>query len=463
MRFMKPNAVGDYKTAPEARGGVLLGSLRELRRDFLGTLTKGFDEHGDIVRYRLASRVAHAVAHPDFAHEVLVSRSREFLKPKKDKGLGLLLGSGLVTNDDYDSWLSQRRMMQPIFRRQRIDALAGDMTAAGDELLSRWEKFALSGWPVDMAAEMSRVTMEIITRTMFGEHAPGQAGKVSAALGVASHFVNDRLKNPLAVPLKIPTPGNRAFLESNKTLDEIVYGIIRRRQARRQASGEERGDLLDMLIEARDEETGEGMSETQIRDEVLTIFAAGHETTANALTWTWYLLAQHPQIMKRLQREVDSVLAGRTPTAGDIPNLKYVAQVFNESLRLYPPVPMVARRVDQATHLGGYRLPKDSLVFMSIYHFHRHRDLWDGPETFDPDRWLPERGKRAHQLSFMPFGAGQRLCIGNHMALMEGALLLAQIARRYEPRLISSNPPVPEVGVTMTPKNGLPMLIQPRA
>jgi cytochrome P450 len=456
---MKPNAVGDYKTAPEARGGVLLGSLRGLRRDFLGTLTKGFDEHGDIVRYRLASRVAHAVAHPDFAHEVLVSRSREFLKPKKGKGLGLLLGSGLVTNDEYDSWLSQRRMMQPIFHRQRIDALAGDMTAAGDELLSRWEELASSGRPVEMSGEMSRVTMEIITRTMFGEHAPGQAGRVSEALGVASLFVNDRLKNPLAVPLKIPTPANRAFLESNKTLDEIVYGIIRRRQA----SGEERGDLLDMLIAARDEETGEGMSETQIRDEVLTIFAAGHETTANALTWTWYLLARHPQIMKRLQREVDSVLAGRTPTAGDIPNLKYVAQIFNESLRLYPPVPMVARRVDQATHLGGYRLPKDSLVFMSIYHFHRHRDLWDGPETFDPDRWLPERGKRAHQLSFMPFGAGQRLCIGNHMALMEGALLLAQIARRYEPRLISSNPPVPEVGVTMTPKNGLPMLIQPRA
>ncbi len=459
IRFMKPNAVGDYKTAPKARGGILLGSLRELRRDFLGTLAKGFTEHGDIVRHRLASRVAHAVAHPDFAHEVLVSRTREFLKPKKDKGLGLLLGSGLVTNDDYDSWLSQRRMMQPIFHRQRIDALAGDMTAAGGELLSRWEELASAGRPVEMTEEMMRVTMEIITRTMFGEHAPGQAGKVSEALGVASHFVNDRLKNPLSLPLKIPTPANRAFLESTRTLDEIVYGIIRRRQS----SGGRRGDLLDMLIEARDEETGEGMSELQIRDEVLTIFAAGHETTANALTWTWYLLARHPPVMKRLQREVDSVLAGRTPTAADIPNLKYVAQVFNESLRLYPPVPMVARRVDQETHLGGYRLPKDSLVFISIYHLHRHRDLWDEPETFDPDHWLPERGKRAHQLSFMPFGAGQRLCIGNHMALMEGVLLLAQIARRYEPSLISSHPPVPEVGVTMRPKNGLPMLIQPRA
>lgn len=455
---MKPNAVGDYKTAPEARGGVLLGSLRELRRDFLGTLTDGFNEHGDIVRYRLASRVAHAVAHPDFAHEVLVGRSREFLKPRKDKGLGLLLGAGLVTNDDYDSWLSQRRMIQPIFHRQRITALVGDMTAAGDELLSRWEKIAPAGRPVDMAAEMSRVTMEIITRTMFGENAPGRADKVSESLGVASLFVNDRLKNPLALPLKIPTPGNRAFLESHRALDEIIYGIIRRRQA----SGEKRGDLLDMLIEARDEETGEGMSETQIRDEVLTIFAAGHETTANALTWTWYLLAQHPEVMKKLQREADAVLAGRTPTAEDIPNLKYVAQVFNESLRLYPPAPMVARRVDQATHLGGYHVPKDSLVFISIYHLHRHRRLWDAPEAFDPDRWLPERAKREHQLSFMPFGAGQRLCIGNHMALMEGALLLAQIARRYEPRLVSSRPAVPEVGVTMTPKDGLPMTIRPR-
>lgn len=449
---------GEFKTAPRARGGILLGSLREFRRDFLGTLARGFAEHGDIVRYRLGPRVVHAVTHPDFVHEVLVARSREFRKPRKDMGVGLILGSGLVSNDNYESWLRQRRMMQPIFHRRRIGALAGEMTAAGDGLLSRWEEFAAAGRAVNMTEEMMRVTLEIITRTMFGESVSGEAGEVGEAIRVASHFVTERLQNPFSLPLPVPTPSNREFRRSAKLLDEIIYRIIRRRRA----GGERRGDLLDMLIEARDEETGEAMSEAQIRDEALTIFAAGHETTANALTWTWYLLARHPPAMRRLQQEVETVLAGRTPTLEDVPGLKYVAQVLNESLRLYPPVPMVARRVDEESHLGGYRLPKDSLVFMSIYHIHRHTDFWAEPETFDPDRWTEGSGRREHQLSFMPFGAGQRLCIGNHMAMMEGTLLLAQIAQRYEPRLASAAPAVPDVGVTMTPKNGLPMTIHSR-
>lgn len=451
----KTARTGEYKPAPEARGEILLGNLREFRHDFLGTLTKGFTEHGDVVRYRLGSRVAHAVAHPEFAHEVLVGRSREFLKPKRNMGLGVILGSGLVSNDNYESWLSQRRMMQPMFHRQRIAALANDMTAAGDNLLSRWKELASIGRPINMTEEMMRVTLEIITRTMFSEDLSGEASKVGVATRVASHFVTNRLQNPLSLPLAVPTPANRAFLRSNRLLDEIIYGIIRRRRS----SGEKRGDLLDMLFEARDEETGEGMSETQIRDEALTIIAAGHETTANALTWTWYLLAQHPQIMRRLQQEVETVLSGRTPTFEDVLKLKYVAQVFNESLRLYPPAPMIPRRVDEETHLGSYHLPKDSLIFISVYHIHRHPDFWVEPETFYPDRWLPEHGKRGHQLSFMPFGAGQRLCIGNHMALMEGALLLAQLAQQYEPRLALPGLALPEVGVTMTPKNGLPMLI----
>ncbi|HEX6624204.1 MAG TPA: cytochrome P450, partial [Pyrinomonadaceae bacterium] len=282
----KTAKTGEYKTAPKARGAVLFGSLREFRSDFLGTLAGGFAEHGDIVRYRLGPRVVHAVAHPDFVHEVLVSRSREFLKPGRNIGVGLILGSGLVSNDDHESWLRQRRMMQPIFHRRRIAALADEMTAAGDRLLSRWKEFAATGRPVNVTEEMMRVTLEIITHTMFGEDVSGEARKVGEAIRVASHFVTDRLQNPFALPLAVPTPSNRAFRRSRKLLDEIVYGFIRRRHS----SGEKRGDLLDMLIEARDEETGEGMSEVQIRDEVLTIFAAGHETTANALTWTWYLL-----------------------------------------------------------------------------------------------------------------------------------------------------------------------------
>ncbi len=452
------SATSALKIAPTAKGGFLLGNLRQFQRDFLGALSKGFDEHGDIVCFRLGSRVIHAIRHPELAHEVLVSRHRDFHKLRRNQGLGLILGKGLVSNDDHESWLVQRRMMQPIFHRQRIAALCGEMTAAGDHLLARFEEYAATGQSVNLTAEMMRVTLEIITRTMFGEDVSGEAGKVGEATNFLSHFVSNRLRTALPLPLSIPTPQNRAFHQSSKMLDEIIYGIIRRRQT----SGEKRSDLLGMLLEARDDETGARMSERQIRDEVLTIFAAGHETTANALSWTWYLLGKHTEAMKTLQQEVDTVLEGRTPELTDIPNLKYVSQVFHESLRLYPPVPMMPRRVEGETSLHGYHIPANSLVFTSIYHIQRHPDLWREPARFDPDRWLPEHARREHQLAFMPFGAGQRLCIGNHMALMEGTLLLAQIAARFEPRLVSPDAVRPDVGVTMTPKNGLPVTIHSR-
>ena len=451
-------ATSELKIAPAAKGAMLLGSLRDFQRDFLGALSEGFDAHGDIVRFRLGSRLIHAIRHPDLAHEVLVSRHRDFHKLRRNQGLGLILGKGLVSNDDHESWLVQRRMMQPIFHRQRIAALAGEMTAAGEHLLGRFEKYAASGETFNLTAEMMRVTLEIITRTMFGDDVSGEAAKVGEATNFLSHFVSNRLRTALPLPLRIPTPQNRAFHRMSRMLDEIIYGIIRRRQS----SGAKRDDLLDMLLEARDEEPGAAMSERQIRDEVLTIFAAGHETTANALSWTWYLLARHPETLDRLQQEVDRVLGGRTPSLADIPNLKYTGQVFNEALRLYPPVPMMPRRVDRETTLHGYRIPKNSLVFTSIYHIQRHPDLWREPARFDPERWLPEAEKRPHQLAFMPFGAGQRLCIGNHMALMEGALLLAQVAARFAPRLVSPEAVAPDVGVTMTPKNGLPMTVRAR-
>lgn len=445
------------KIAPGPRGEILLGDVRSFRRDLLGTLTKGFAAYGDIVRYRLGHRVVHVLSHPDLAQEILVARYREFLKPRKNNGLGLILGDGLVTNGDHESWLSQRRMMQPIFHRQRIAAMVGEMTAACDRLLLRWRAQGLTAPAVNMAAEMMQVTLDIITRTMFGADVSAEAGKVGEAIDIASHFVTSRLQNPLPLPLEWPTPGNRAFRRSRDTLDAIVYGLIRQRRG-----GDSRGDLLDMLIEARDPETGEGMSEEQIRDEVLTIFAAGHETTSNALTWTWYALAQRPEMMRRLQEEVDAVLAGRAPAAADLPRLSYTQQVFNESLRLYPPVPMIPRRAAGETTLRGYHVPYDSLVFISIYHIHRHPDFWPDAATFDPDRWSPERGTRGYPLAFMPFGAGPRLCIGNNLALVEGTLLLAQIARHYEPRLVSMRPVVPDVAVTMEPKNGLMMTVHPR-
>lgn len=451
------SATKEIKIAPEAKGEFLLGNLREFRRDFLGTLTKNFDENGDIVRFYLGNRVVHAVRHPDFAREILVTRGREFLKPKLNEGLGLVLGKGLVSNDDNESWLTQRRMMQPIFHRQHIADLAEEMTAAGENLLNRWNDSGENP-TVNMTEEMMRLTLEVITKTMFGTDVSDQTNKIGEAVQFLSHFIHNRLQNPLSLPLKIPTPKNLAFQKSTRMINEIIEEIIRQRRT----SVEKREDLLQMLLDAREEETGEGMNEEQIRNEVLTIFAAGHETTANALTWTWFLLSQHPEVFSKMQAEIDEVLQGEKPTLADIPKLKYVSQVFNESLRLFPPVVMIPRRVDAETTLQGYQIPKDSLVFVNIYHIQRHPDLWENADEFIPERWEENLRKEQPQLAFMPFGAGQRLCIGNHFALMEGTLFLAQIAQKFTPQLAEKQQVTPDVGITMTPKKGLLMKIKKR-
>lgn len=331
------------------------------------------------------------------------------------------------------------------------------MVAAGERMLERWQARP-AGEIVNIADEMMQVTLDIITQTMFSADMLSTAGTVGPAVGLTTHFVSQRAVNPINLPLNWPTRRNRAFRQATQTLDRIVYQIIEQRRA----EGTTYGDLLDMLLEARDADLGESMSNQQLRDEVLTIFSAGHETTANALSWAWYALAQQPEILARLQAELDSVLQGRTPTIDDLPNLPYTQQVFNEVLRLHPPVPSMPRLVAHDTTLRGYALPGDSLVFISIYNIHRHSEFWTEPKLFNPDRWAGDGHKRQHRLAFMPFGAGPRMCIGNNLSLMEGQLLLALVAQYAELRLVPDQQVTPEVAVTMRPKGGLKMTIHPR-
>jgi cytochrome P450 len=397
------------------------------------------------------------VAHPELAQEILVERGSEFVIMPKNQGLGLMLGNGLITNDNHESWLTQRRMMQPMFHRQRLVAMGDKMVAAGERMLERWQARP-AGEVVNIAEEMMQVTLDIITQTMFSADVLSEAGRVGPAVSVTTHFVSRRGVSPIQLPVTWPTPHNRAFRQATQTLDQIVYGLINQRRA----EGTTHGDLLDMLLEARDADNGESMSNQQLRDEVLTIFAAGHETTANTLSWAWYMLAQHPEIMARLQAELDSVLQGRTPTIADLPNLPYTQQVFNEVLRLYPAAPSIPRLVTHATTLRGYTLPAKSLILLSIYNIHRHPEFWSDPNTFNPERWAGDSHKRQHRLTFMPFSAGPRICIGNNLALMEGQLLLAMVAQYADLRLVPGQQVRPEVAVTMRPKDGLMMTIHPR-
>jgi cytochrome P450 len=443
--------------APGPRGDWLIGNVREIRRDVLEAFSRGFADYGDIVRFQLGPRTMHMLAHPELAQEVLVERTNDFAKLAQNQGLGLVLGNGLVTNGDHDSWLVQRRMMQPMFHRQRLAAMGDKMVAAGERMIQRW-RARPAGQSVDIAEEMMQVTLDIITQTMFSADVLDTAGSVGPAIGFTTHFVTQRLQSSIRLPLNWPVPSHRAFRRANENLNQVVYRIIEQRRK----EGTSYGDLLDMLLEARDADTGEGMSDTQLRDEVLTIFAAGHETTANALAWAWYALAQQPEVLGKLQAELDSVLQGRTPTVADLPNLPYTQQVFNEVLRLHPSVPAVLRRVPTITQLRGYTLPADSLIFISIYNIHRHPMFWPDPLTFNPERWAGDGAKRQHRLAFMPFGAGPRLCIGNNLALMEGQLLLAMVAQYADLRLVANQRVTPEVAVTMRPKHGLQMTIHPR-
>ena len=448
---------------PATQSPSMLGNLRAFRRDPLQATYDIWRRYGDLVDVRLPARRLFLVSHPDLIAPIFVEGKKTFLKPAARpgmEGLELALGNGLVTNPDYEDWLPRRRMIQPLFHQRRIAEMGDAMTAAAEHMLARWEEVYAPGDVMQMDEEMTAVTLDIINRTMFGvDGADQMAGQVGAAVGLSAEFVFHRSQRLIKAPLGWPTPRNRAFRRASAEMDRIIDDLI----SRRRRSDERPGDLLDRLLAARDDETGAGLSEAQLRDEVKTIYAAGHETTSNALTWTWHLLGEHPQALRRLQAELDETLQGRTPTLADLERLPYTRQVFLEALRLYPPAPLIPRYLPEDAMLLDAVLPGDSILIASVYNIHHHPDFWDKPDAFDPDRFTPERSAGRRKYAFMPFGAGPRKCIGEHFALMEGTLLLASMAARYELRPLPGHPVEKQVAVTMRPKYGLKMTIHPRS
>jgi cytochrome P450 len=300
---------------------------------------------------------------------------------------------------------------------------------------------------------MKHVTLDIINRTMFGVDVLPEIDKIGQSVDVGLHYVAGRIRNPIRLPRSWPTPANRRLRAARALIDGYLYRVIDERRA----SGDHPGDLLDMLLEARDEDTGKGMDDLEIRNEVASIYGAGHETTAVALTWAWYALNQHPAVLHRLQTEIDAVLGGQPPTVADLPRLPYTLTVLEEVMRLFPPVPFTARTAVSAANLGGYNIPKGGAVLLAINNLHRHPDFWDDPEAFHPERFTPEAKGARHKLAYMPFLSGPHLCIGNNFAMMEGQLLLAAMAQRYAPTLISPQPVERDVAITLRPKGGLPV------
>ncbi|MBK9306758.1 MAG: cytochrome P450 [Nitrospira sp.] len=451
-----PN-LGPSFTLVDVPGAVpLLGHMGSFKKQPLEMLTAWWRRHGDALRFRLGPRTLYLFSHPNLAEEVLVKQSDRFVKvydPQRPTGLSLVLGNGLVTSSG-EVWKRHRRIIQPIFHRSRIATMAERMAQVGEQRMAAWKDRA--GGTIDIAAEMMLLALEVISQTMFSTSMTQHIERISHALRVSIKYAFDSFSNPLFLPLWVPTARNREFHSVMQFMDELMYGLL----AERRHSGAHRGDLLDLLLQARDEETGEGLTDQELRDEALTIFAAGHETTANALAWTWYLLATHPEARARFHEEVDRVLKGRTPNAEDLQHLPYTRALFEESLRLYPPAPAVQRKAATQTTVGGMSLPEGSFVLVGTYNLHRHPDYWLDPEHFRPERWLNSEQPNS-RYAYMPFGAGPRTCVGLHFASVEGPLLLALIGRRYDPQLAQEKVE-PHLMVTLRPKGGIKMRLHPR-
>jgi cytochrome P450 len=346
-------------------------------------------------------------------------------------------------------WLRQRRLIQPVFQRERILSYAPDMTACAERQIDTWH----DGEVRDLHMEMRKLTLAVATKTLFGVDAGDQAAAVGCALREAMGTFDQRLFRIIPLPDNVPTLGNWRIRKAIRRLDRILYGLINQRRAEGQ-----RKDLLSVLLHARHESDGSGMTDQQLRDEAMTLFLAGHETTALALAWGGYLLAQHPHVVEKLHAELHQVLGGRTPTAADLPNLPYTEMVIQEVMRLYPPAYAIGRQAIGPCTIGGYPIPAGGTVLMSQWVVHRDPRYYDDPEHFYPERWADGLAKRLPRYAYFPFGGGQRVCIGNTFALMELPLVLATIAQRFRFSLPPGPPVVPKPLLTLQPNR--PILVK---
>ena len=435
------------------RGRGLLGSLSDLQRDQLGFYVT-CAQYGDVVPVRLGPRRAVLFYHPDAIEEVLVTRSRDFVKSPGVRLLRPLLGDGLLLSE-RDVWLRQRRLVQPAFHRQRVAAYGEIMTAYATRRLADWKE----GDVFDVHDEMMSLTQAIVAKTLFDAEVSGEAHEVGTASHVLMQDFGARLGSLLQLlPSWLPTPANVRARRAIRRLNQVVYRMI----AARRQSAEDRGDLLSILLHAQDADDGTGMTDQQVRDEVMTLFMAGHETTAVALSWTWYLLAQHPEVDGRLAEELRTVLGSRAPTAADLPRLPYTEMVVTEAMRLYPPAYALGRQATIPTEVAGHPVAAGVVVILPTWVVQRDPRWFEEPEAFRPERWEGERARRLPRYAYFPFGGGPRQCIGQGFAMMEASLLLTAIAQRFRLTLVPGQRVTPTPYVTLRPEPGIRMLLARR-
>jgi cytochrome P450 len=436
------------------KGSTIPGVLPQFLRNPLDLIERSAAEYGDIVTLRFFHRRAYFLNHPDYIRHVLVDNNQNYVKGRGSELTRPVIGEGLLTSEG-EFHQRQRRLMQPAFHRRQIAALAKTMTAFAERHMAPWRE----GETRDLHAEMMRLTMSIVTQSLFWVDVANENSALAETLDELMKEFSFADATPLGqLLLRLPTPRVRRRAALLGRLDEAIYGFIRAGRER----PEERDDLLSLLLTAQDSEgDGLGMSDRQVRDEVMTLFIAGHETTANAITWAFYLLAQHPDVEARLQAELSEVLGRRSPTVEDVPALKYTRMVLSEAMRLYPPAWIMSRLALAEDEIGGYRIPAQSPILISQWAMHRHPAYWNEPLCFNPERFNPDGPlvKQRPRYAYFPFGGGPRLCIGEQFAWMEGILLVATLAQRFCFGLPPSARVEPQPLVTLRPKYGLPVML----
>src|ERR671923_1359708 len=435
---------------PGPKGHFLLGNLPELGNDIIGLFQSCARDYGDVAYLNLAGWPVFVLSHPGHIEQVLVTEHKNFIKHRFFwRHVRGMFGNGLLTSEG-DFWLRQRRLAQPSFHRERIATYGDVMVSYTERALDTWH----DGETRDVHHDFMRLTLLIVAKVLFDADVAHEVEPIGSALDDAMKEIASRFRRPFRIPDAIPIPGNLRWRRAVRRLDGVVHRIIDEHRER-----DSRGDLLGLLMQARDDD-GQAMTDEQLRDEAITILLAGHETTALALSWTCYLLSKHPQVTRLLHDELDEVLHGRPPTVGDLPRLRFTEMVVMEALRLYPPAYALGREAVKDCTIAGYTVPARTSIFISPWVVHRDARWFDRPEEFIPERWAGNAAQRLPKFAYFPFGGGPRMCIGNRFAMMEAVLLLACVARRFRLTLENEKSVALFPSITLRPANGLRMTLR---
>jgi cytochrome P450 len=447
------------REVPGPHGHPVLGNTLDFKNDIINTLLEGYREYGDIVRFRGIGPLfpLYLVAHPDYAMHVLKDNAANYPRtPQVRRSWHALVGDGLICTEG-EHWRTQRKIAQPSFDPkllQRFDALIVEET---DAMLERWEKYAESGDPFNVHHEMTKLAIANVGGAMFSADWRHEAELMAGAIeyGIAHAYLTATQPFP---PESVPIPPNRKFKHARRSLEQVMEHVIERRRG----LSEQQNDLLGAYLNARDD-SGQALSDYQIRSHLMTFMFGGHETVAVGLAWTWWLLSRHPDVLRRLQDEIDAALQREPPMFENTRDLDYLTRVVNESLRIRPPVWLMSRMPVADDRIGGYHIPAGSQILVCSYVSHRHKSFWDNPEGFDPDRWLPERSEGRPKHAWFSFSGGPHQCIGGYFGLMEMKIVIAMVLQRYELEVVPGHRVEPKPGITLGFKHGLLMTLRRRS